>query len=155
MRRIYIFHFPEYHRTLAEYDLEPGWFGSGKFGYDVSDGEWDVFLKNLMNGLPWLFIHLVGSQLLRNYDKSVTNYCFEAYRLKSNISKSFQFFIAVIDVQSAPHHSLPDTPCWILPGIITLHPTYNIFLSLSRQIKDIDLECCIVGPFPRIRLEPF
>eukprot|EP00096_Caligus_rogercresseyi_P011085 TRINITY_DN4261_c0_g1_i2.p1 TRINITY_DN4261_c0_g1~~TRINITY_DN4261_c0_g1_i2.p1 ORF type:complete len:521 (-),score=57.10 TRINITY_DN4261_c0_g1_i2:452-2014(-) len=52
-----------YTYKLSLTDLEPGWI----FGrlVDTSDSEWTVFSEVLLSSIPWLFIHFLGTQILK------------------------------------------------------------------------------------------
>eukprot|EP00095_Tigriopus_kingsejongensis_P004127 maker-scaffold122_size333723-snap-gene-2.43 protein:Tk04127 transcript:maker-scaffold122_size333723-snap-gene-2.43-mRNA-1 annotation:"protein-cysteine n-palmitoyltransferase rasp" len=43
-------------------DLEAGWFGFSPWKKDTSDSEWFVFSEIMILSIPWLLIHLIGSQ---------------------------------------------------------------------------------------------
>ncbi|TRY71751.1 hypothetical protein TCAL_01035 [Tigriopus californicus] len=60
----------EYSRVLAQNnDLEVGWFGISQWKKDTSDSEWFVFSEILIFSLPWLAVHIIGSQILKKYRK--------------------------------------------------------------------------------------
>lgn len=61
-----------YTGMLSLYDLEKGWFNNRP--KDTSDNEWATFSVVTIKLLPWFFVHFIGSQYFRKFNREMVPY---------------------------------------------------------------------------------
>ncbi len=58
-----------YWRFLYQDDFEVGFFPTSR--KDISDTEWMIFSKNMLDSIPWLALHLLGTQYFQRCHQNV------------------------------------------------------------------------------------
>ena len=53
---------------MSVHDFEPGYFKASR--KDISDNEWIIFSQNLVRSIPWLILHVIGTQCFQRSQHS-------------------------------------------------------------------------------------